>query len=292
MIQKVISKNKSNSSKAVISSENIKYLELPEVLYQLIYHHSFRKQFLKNEWSNLPIKPSDKEHLSHIDTRELVKMSNQICRELLYGKEFGKSGLIQYFSNTFKCLSAYGQNAKFIVQDFMESEAFRDSRDVEFAGQGISLEEAFYLYLSQNRIFMSATKKNRFWLQHDFLKSLLSLLVINQEPNFRVLSSLIQQNSVCYYSLPLYPSSFVSLIHPKLLNKSNDNHKVCFLYAASSDTFVSGPIHEVARDMLALNDIASIYSEGINLAKKFNITFNDILYLAKKLTTLGLLKDN
>lgn len=213
---------------------------LERVLYRLLHHRRFREDFLSGRLDELDLTPDEQLHLKSIDPGELRTLCNSICRDLLRGELEHGGGLRSTYPDLFAQLERAGHPALTVVQGFVESEEYEHVTGVPYGEPGISVEEAFFTYLSRSD-WLTNVPHGALLLKHEFLTGLLSILVLNHEPNFQVRTELVRSNDVAKYSVQYYPESFVRTLTNRTL-VADSFGTVLFMYAATGKQFVRGPI--------------------------------------------------
>ncbi|WP_202655053.1 hypothetical protein [Neobacillus paridis] len=118
----------------------------------------------------------------------------------------------------------------------------------------------------------------------------MSILVVNQNPNFIIQTDDINENAACKYSVQHYTKNIYTSITG---NNSVDNRQNIFpfLYASTKNNFICGPINFLIEDLLIHRNTESILGQSEELIKKYNISQETLLETVNKLKSLGLMED-
>lgn len=263
--------------------------ELNDALYLLLHDARYRKAFLDGDHARLGLAAQDEAALRTIDAEELVKTSEQILSNVLKGDFDVGGGLRRSYPAIFEALRQEGQLERSVMYEFLSSDAFLEYREIPFAGEGICVEEAFYLFLRDHPSFLKGFAANAMLLRHEFLTVMLSILTVNRDPHFSLRSTdLIRTNGALRYAVQTYPRPIVEALLGHAA--AGSGAEIHYLYAASlRDTFVSGPIDEVA---IALVESGSDGRSGPPSAQGFvvaSLALSQYSALSAKLVDLGLL---
>ncbi|MFC4075895.1 hypothetical protein [Salinithrix halophila] len=224
-------------------------LSLNQALYRLLYHRTYRQAFLDARHEELQLSIEDLKHLRTVDKEELIATSKTIARNLLAGNLEHSGGLRVSYPGVFQELQRLKVDLTELMYSFMESPPFNHYAEVPFAGRGICIEEAFYSYLIGERFFIEASPNNALLLTHEFLTALLSILVINKDPAFRIDTDKIQHNGCVFYAVQTYPKEIAKALAKRPLEEF-EGAEVCWLYAAASNRLLTGPVTPVIVEML------------------------------------------
>ena len=257
--------------------------DLNEVLYRLIYHRSYRDLFVSDP-HELKLDAETTANLFAIDREELMGTARRVRQNVLTGDGVA-GGLTRSYSMVFSILADLGVRNDDVAEAFMESECFRDFHDLPFVGTGITLEEAFYEFLSGDEHGLPTTDGLTLWLQHEFLTALTSLMVLNPDPNFVWRTPLVRHNGVANYAVVRYPAAFIGRLAKRAWDGESPDS--LYLYASGTSGLVTGPISEVAG---AIIERGSMRPEEYNVDTALNIEPNQSSALANQLRQLGLLE--
>jgi hypothetical protein len=222
---------------------------LQTALYRLLHDRRARDQFLAGRLESLGLEPSAQAHLRTIDPDELVAISAAIGRDLLRGNVEYDGGLRSTFPDLFAQLERAGHGAAALVERFVASPQYADSRQVPYGPRGISVEEAFFEFLRGDDALRAAGPHAVDLLTHEFLSGLLSILVLNRDPSFAVRTALIRDNGVARYAVQRYPLEFVRTLTTRPV-APDPSGAALFLYAAAPARFVRGPATPVTAALL------------------------------------------
>ncbi|TCP55936.1 hypothetical protein EV586_103595 [Tumebacillus sp. BK434] len=248
-------------------------LRMDQALYRLLHHRTAREAFLAGRYEELGWPDELLQAFATVDPDELSATAKQICRNLLAGERGFNRGLRGAYSRVFQALEAGGRKALEVVYAFVESDVYAHYRELPYAGEGICVEEAFYEFLQRDPWFVRDARM-RCLLTHEFLTALMGILTVNQDPAFRVRTELVQDNGAARFAVLCYPRAVAEALGGRTI--SGEDAEVCWLYAATKERFIGGPVSElVAEVMLGMHA-----SDGREEA-----------YLVmQKLTELGLLQ--
>lgn len=253
-------------------------------LYKLLFDSEYRQLFLKGSNDKLCLSENVLEHLKTIDKEQLVKTSNLIYQELVYGTHQTRGGLSRSYPEVLRQLEKEGINIDEIFYRFFASDEFFQYRKIPYSGQGISLYEAFYIYLSLEP-FIRNREKISLTLTHEFMIAIFSILVANRHPSFIIKNSEVYYNGTAYYSIQYYPAWFLNNIK---INQT-DHDKVAYLYAATEKAFIKGVIRPLSIELLKLGSINRINEMTSTLIPTYSTENNNIKTIAKKIYDKGLI---
>jgi len=134
-------------------------ISLDQALDRLLHDRSYRSAFLAERFDALDLAPDDLDALGSIDRQQLVRTAERVAKDLIGRKHRGSGGLLELYPNT---LGA--DRLDETVYRFLESAAFQDYRELPFAGDGISLEEAFFRFCEAEGIGEPAVREQEFFL--------------------------------------------------------------------------------------------------------------------------------
>ena len=240
------------------------HCSLDEVLYRLLFDSHFCRTFTSGKWADLPIRPSDYDHLMSVDTDELGKMATLVRRDVLSGA--GSGNLLRSFPRTFMTLATAGRAPEDIVDRFVASEDFRESRELPFAGRGLSIEEAFYNFVAGDPELVMSWHGQHPWMLHEFLSAIFAILATSPEPNFEIRTPTVRQNHACRYALVTYSAAFICAIRNVEVREPKGDERI-FLYAAANQALIRGPISTTAAAILIREhrsgSSASYHNDGL-----------------------------
>ncbi len=266
------------------------FLSLPEALYRLLFKRSYRQAFLEGNHQFLDLSEWDLQQLRTIDHEELQATAKNICRNLLSGNLDTNGGLLQAYPSVFQELKNLQINSIELMYEFMETSFFDDYREVPFGGEGICVEEAFYYFLKNYSPFIKANPYNKLMLTHEFLTSLLSILVINKDPHFVVKTDQVICNGKVFYAVQYFPSQIVAaLVNRPVEMQEQAESEIPFLYAATEKTLIKGPIDELTIEMIRLGEYKAIERAEVSLCERFAVSQQDLQRIQNKLAMLGLI---
>ncbi|MCU5684752.1 hypothetical protein OCF64_23605 [Bacillus wiedmannii] len=256
-----------------------KYYSLDEILYNLLHDYEYRNLFLKDKFSELNISEENLKQIQTIDKEELIATSKTIIRNLLNGNIEHSGGLKTAFPGTFKELELNNIDLQQLMYEFVASKEFEDYKEIPYAGDGQCIEESFFCFLSNIEIIKS-NKNIELLLKHEFLNAMISILVVNAEPAFKILSKDIKHNGHIYYASIRLDRNIAEALLGKKIQVQQD--KIIWLFAAAKNRLIKGPIEE---NVLQLIEIGSL--KKINEMK---LTSNEETSLAMSIYKLGLIK--
>jgi hypothetical protein len=266
------------------------FISLPEALYRLLFKRSYRQAFIEGNHHLLGLSEWDLKQLRTIDHEELQATAKNICRNLLSGNLDTNGGLLQAYPGVFQELKNLQINSIELMYEFMETSFFDDYREVPFGGEGICVEEAFYYFLQNYSPFIEASPYNKLMLTHEFLTSLLSILVINKDPHFVVKTDQVICNGKVLYAVQYFPSQIVAaLMNRPVEIEEQAESEIPFLYAATEKTLIKGPINELTIELIRLGDRKAIGRTGLSLCERFAISKQDLIKIQNSLSKLGLI---
>lgn len=267
---------------------NTETLELETALFRLLHHRAYRQAFVAGRYAELCLSEENLQHLMAIDRDDLEETARKIVRNLLRGDTTeGSGGLTCAFPRVLQMLQASGCDLLELMYEFTSSEAFDRYREIPFAGEGICVEEAFYHYLSDDSRFAEGSVVYDL-LTHEFLQSLLAILVVNQDPSFVIETPLVRSNGVARYALHRMSKETAEWIGNRTITDSK-NRTVIWLYAATKQRFVSGPISPFIADVLAFGSPEALLPVRADLMKKYSLTADAFQANVRKLGDMGLL---
>src|SRR5690606_30467590 len=117
---------------------------LQTALYRLLHDRQARERFLAGHLDHLGLAPAELVHLGTIDPTELVAISDAIGRNLLRGNVEYDGGLRSTFPDLFVLMERGGDAPAALVERFLASQGYEESRQVPYGPRGISVEEAFF----------------------------------------------------------------------------------------------------------------------------------------------------
>src|SRR6266540_7241246 len=259
--------------------------ELQDVLYRLLYHRSFRSAFVSHP-ASLELAPPLMDMLAGVDIDELNALTSRISRDVLWGSGEAGGGLARSYPVVLRILADLGVPQHELVARFLESECFRDYRDVPYGGEGVVLEEAFYDYARSDDSGLPVSDRWRLWLEHEFLTSLLSLFVLNPEPSFLTRTTQLRYNGTARYAVTHYPASF--LIQLGRRPRERKSQTTAYLYAQGASTLVTGPVDPIIITIMELGTVASVRTEWPVVSRTTGVLPERLIGLAERLHRLGL----
>jgi hypothetical protein len=239
---------------------------LDRALYRLTHDRTVRRAFAAGDPSALELGSDDLAELATVDIGELERLSQIICRQLLRAGAGGDGGLRAGFPRSFASIEQSGMPPLEVVCHFVASLEYQRSRQMPYSSGGISVEEAFYLWLVADLSPRIPVPELENLATHEFLTTLLSLLALNKEPSFQVESALVRWNGIAHVAIRRYPLSFASGLTRRALSPEPDG-QVCFLYAAARDRLVRGPIPAGAADPIVAGSRPAQTPLGQHLAR-------------------------
>jgi hypothetical protein len=260
--------------------------KLDEVLYRLLYHRSYRDAFLRREYNLLNVEPQVLKALKTVDPRELMKMSNQICREIIYGSPEAPFGLERAYGKVLRAMEASGRDIRALVAAFLESSYFEACSALPISDHCITIEEAFHEFARSDREFLEASPENEAWLTHEFLTAVISLFAVNRRPSFST-RAYIRHNSVAYYAAPLYSHAFIAQLNS--INEPSGTATSLYLYAAAGGRFIRGKISPISLSLIELGNRKIIENSRNSLFEQYSIASESLFRLTARLYKMGLL---
>jgi hypothetical protein len=144
-------------------------------LDRVLHSVSYRRAFLEGRTDDLELSDDDLDAVRGLDRDQLLEAANAVRAGLLGRRHRGSGGLQAMYPRT---LGAREPGA--LMDRFMESPAFADYREVPYAGEGLSLEEAFFRFCDAEDI---GAPEDR---EAEFLAGLMKALALSPRPAFRV----------------------------------------------------------------------------------------------------------
>jgi len=154
----------------------------------LIRDGEVREKFLRQDPVDLGVSALDREAFATIDPVELHGMARALKRTL-YGTH--GQGLKDVYRACFAHLESLACSSDDVVAAFASSAAYDRYRELPFGGQGLSIEEAFYLFLSARPEFQEELPRHG--LDGEFLSVMLKALASCEAPSFLVVDERIRQ---------------------------------------------------------------------------------------------------
>jgi hypothetical protein len=154
---------------------------LDEALDRLLHRRSYREAFLAGRLEALDLSPEDREALATIDAGALVREAESVQKDLLRREHRGSGGLCSLYPRTIAAWrAAHPEDAELteLLSRFMESEAFDAYREIPFAGQGRSLEEAFHRFCEAEGIGAPEERED------ELLVAMMKALLLSPDPDF------------------------------------------------------------------------------------------------------------
>lgn len=226
-------------------------LGMDQALYRLLHHKTEREAFLAGRFDELGWPEELVQAFATVDREELSATAKQICRNLLAGERGFSRGLRGAYDRVLQALEAGGRSALDVVYAFVESEQYASYREVPYAGEGICVEEAFYEFLQQDEWFVRDARMMCL-LTHEFLTALMGILTVNQDPAFYVRSELVRWNGAARFAVLRYPLAVAQVLAGRGIAGEDE---VPWLYAATAERFVSGPVSPLVADLLLGNEM-------------------------------------
>jgi len=205
-------------------------MTLDEILDSLLHKRSFRIAFMEGRYEELAIGAAELEELRTVNVDQLASTANQIQRDLLRRKHRGGGGLVDLYRES---VEAWKQShpsdgdLEELSFTFMESEPFDAWRELSPGAGGIPLEEAFYLFLEQERIGCPVMR------EREFLTAMMKLLAVSPHADVK-LSGRIRRA----------PSGFFAL----------SSRGAPALYAAVRDSIITGSVTPLVHELLESTD--------------------------------------
>ncbi len=158
-------------------------ISLDEALERLLTVRSYRQAFLAGRYEVLQLSSEDLRALESIDRDQLVQTAVRIRDELLHRRYRGSGGLEKLFPRTLDAWRADNPTDPKLHEflfAFLESEAYRDYREVPHAGIGACFEEAFYRFAEARNVGDPAVR------EEEFLVAMSKALALSPRPGFRI----------------------------------------------------------------------------------------------------------
>ena len=213
---------------------------MQDCLYKLLFNRSARQALKVNQHGYFGVSIDQFDALQTIDLDELDRTARKIASNMMFGNSGGGGGLRASYPMTIGYIEQEGVPILDMAFQFLESEAFREYKEIPFDGMGLCAEESFYDFLVTSPLFLKG-HVSQFVAQHEMLKALISLLTIHDRPNFEVRKSEVQHNGACKFALASYPHEIVEQLgYPQLMPARNSS--VFLLYAATKTHYLQGPV--------------------------------------------------
>lgn len=148
---------------------------ISEALNRLLTDRAYRAAFLEGRHEELGLSKSDLKDLSTIDPHQLQQAADQVLDSLLRRQYRGSGGLPLLFGQTL------GKgDLREIMSRFLESEFHESYREVDHAGVGLCLEEAFYRFCEAEEIGDPEIR------EREFLVAMGKALLLSPQPSFQL----------------------------------------------------------------------------------------------------------
>ena len=207
-------------------------MSLDQVLDRLLHDSAYRGALLRGEVAELGLRPEDRDAVVAIDLVELERTARNVRDDLLNRKHRGTGGLRELFPGTLEAWRvarpADNELAE-LLDAFMCSLPFRQHREIPYAGEGLSLEEAFFRFAEIHDIGDAALR------EQEFLNAMVRALAVSPRATF----SIPRELKAC-------PGGYFAIA----------SRGSPMLYAATRGKLVCGPITAFLAALLANEDDA------------------------------------
>jgi hypothetical protein len=156
---------------------------LDTALDRLLHRRSYREAFLAGRLDALDLSAEDLEALATIDAGALVREAESVLADLRRREHRGSGGLCSLYPRTLAAWQAAHPDDTDLVEllsRFMESDAFDAYREIPYAGQGWSLEEAFYRFCEAEGVGEPEARED------EFLGAIMKALLSSLRPDFAI----------------------------------------------------------------------------------------------------------
>ena len=262
---------------------------LNKALYSLLFDKAYREAFLSDRLRDSSLSQGDLAALQSIDRAELTSASETICARILNGDFDLGGGLRKVYPGVFRALGEMNLSEREVGYRLLASPEFRRYKELPFNGEGLCIEEAFYLFLRRQRSFREASESNVLLLTHEFLGAILAILTVNEHPYFVIASKLIRFNGFIRYATYRYPDAIVrALVDIPPAVPAGDT--VGFLYASSIHRrFIKGAVDDLTLACIRLGSWQAIRRRARSLGRDFGADVGLLANVAEKLVDLGLI---
>ena len=235
-------------------------IALEEALDRLLYSASYRAAFLEGRLDALDVAPDDRAALAAIDRDELARAATAVMEGLWYRQQRGCGDLGTQYPKTIEAWRRGhpdDEPLRSLMCAFLESDAFREYREIPFAGMGTSLEEAFFLFCEGATLGDAAVRED------EFLAAMMKALAMSPSPAF-ALPACIRRAPGGYFAL--------GTRGPRPM-----------LYGAVEGRFVKGELTRFLAELLT-----SRPGEEEQVARRHGVRRDILLASLKELRKLGL----
>jgi len=202
-------------------------LALDVALDRLLRDRAYRADFLAGRWDALGLDAEGLDAVRAIDPEFLARTAHRLREEVRTRKHRGTGSLEDLFPKTIAAWgAAHPEDAdrSELFSRFVESDAYASWRDVPHAGEGTSLEEAFYRFAEVQGVGDPAVR------EEEFLTAVVRALAVCPEPSFLVPPEVHRA-----------PGGWFAVT----------SRGVPLLVAATRDSFAKGPVAKLLRDLFA-----------------------------------------
>jgi hypothetical protein len=162
---------------------------LDTALDRLLHRRSYREAFLAGRLDALDLSAEDREALTTIDPDALVREAASVQQDLLRREHRGCGGLLSLYPRTIAAWREAHPSDPDLVEllsRFMESDAFDAYREIPFAGQGLSLEEAFHRFCEAEEVGSPEAR------EEELLTATMKALLSSPHPDFSLPAAVLE----------------------------------------------------------------------------------------------------
>ena len=261
---------------------------MADIVGRLLFQKPFREAWLAGHGCDLGLSEDHLRELETINREELARTCRKIVSNLISGDLGANGGLRRAYPRLFKMLGERQIDAHSMIEDFMCSPEFDAYREVHNDGPGLCVEEAFYIYLTTRPDCLECHPAMAALLEHEFLTALLSILVINREPAFRIDTPLIRDNGVCYFAARTIQADLVTYLGIER-RCSGGEQVVTYLYAATRGRFISGPVSPIVPELIAFGSRNAAQLAGSDFVQRDGVIPVESDGLFDRMVQMGLI---
>ncbi len=148
---------------------------ISQALNRLLTDRAYRAAFLEERYDELGLSESDLHDLSTIDREQLQQAADKVRDHLVRRQYRGSGALSVLFEETLR-----DREILEVMSCFLESEFHESYREVDHAGVGLCLEEAFYRFCEAEEIGDAEVR------EREFLVAMAKALLLSPRPSFRI----------------------------------------------------------------------------------------------------------
>jgi len=225
-------------------------LELEQILLGLVFASQIKRVKLEDLSTTY-------EKFNGLEVLSFAKL----CRQELAIGTGSANGLTGNFKRTLNLLqlSKVEQNTLFDI--FVASEHFNHAKTLPFSGIGITAEEAFFYFMTEQNLPATVQQV----LTHEFCTAIITLLAVNANPGFQVKYPDLITREQIYWIAKHYSQENAADID--VLRSPRESIKkdgqFCYLYATNQGRMIYGWVPEQVPRVLKLGSL-SLVENAIN----------------------------